>query len=98
LVETTRMLSAMQQYGKPNQHYYEKAIELLLALWFHAFVYYKIPSARHRAIYRNMVALDSTFKEKLLKELRHFLFDNKLSGVKMILGDKLLYPLKKRLK
>lgn len=98
LIETTRILSAMRQYGPPDSGFYAKGVDLLLAVWFHAFIYYKVPLERHRAIYRNMVSLDSGFKKRFRRRVRQFLFSNKLSSVKMLLGDKLLYPLKERLK
>jgi glycosyltransferase involved in cell wall biosynthesis len=98
LVETTQMLAAMRQYGEPDEYFYAKSVEMLLAVWFHAFIYYQVPVERHRAIYQNMTALAPGFRGQLLTAGRRLLFSNKLSGVRMLLGDKLLYPLKKRLK
>jgi glycosyltransferase involved in cell wall biosynthesis len=96
LVETTHMLRAMRQYGEPDAQFYRMSIELFLALWFHAFVYYQVPLARHRVIYQNMLNLEPSFKRQLLKASTRFLLGNKLSGVRILLGDKLLFPLKKR--
>ncbi|UYZ61370.1 glycosyltransferase [Hymenobacter weizhouensis] len=97
LLETTQMLAAMRQYGPPEAHFYQKSIELLLAVWFHSLVYYKVPVQTHRAIYRNMVALDPEFARQFKKAFWHFLLGNKLSGIRMLIGDKLLYPLRNRL-
>ena len=98
LVETTRMLAAMRQYGAPDPIYYQKAVEMLLALWFHATVYYKVPWARHQTIYRNMMALESGFSGRMARTFGRQLFGNKFSGIRMLLGDKLLRPLQQQLK
>jgi len=90
LVETTRMLAEMRRYGKPDSHFYAKALDLLFETWFHSYVYYQVPSAKHRLIYQNMVALDPTFRSKFSSSVRQFLFNRRLAGLKMIIGDKIL--------
>ena len=97
LEETTQMLAAMQQYGTPDAVFYQKAIDMLLALWFHSIVYYRVPWVRHRAIYRNMVALEPAFRAQMMRVFRQLLFGNKLSGMRMLLGDKLLFSLRRRI-
>ena len=96
LVETTRLFATMQQYGPPDAHFYRLAKDLLLATWFHSTVYYQVPWKKNLAAYRNMVALDPAFKGELLRALRYYLLRNKLSGVRMLLGDKLLRLAKKQ--
>jgi glycosyltransferase involved in cell wall biosynthesis len=90
LVETTRRLAEMRRYGKPDEHFYSKALDLLFETWFYSYVYYAVPAAKHRLIYRNMVALDATFRAKFYNNARRFLLDRKLAGLKMIIGDKVL--------
>lgn len=95
LLETTKMLAAMQQYGAPDPFYYHKALDMLLALWFHAIVYYRVAWSRHRDIYRNMVALDPSFRARMMLTFSRLLVKNKFSGVRMLLGDKVFRFLRK---
>lgn len=90
LVETTRLLQAVRQYSPLDEHFYQLAVELLLTVWFHSFVYYHVPWAKHVAAYQNMLAIEPGFRARFLASLRHFLFRNKLSGVRMMVGDKML--------
>lgn len=90
LVETTRMLSEMRRYGTPDAEFYAKALDLLLGNWFNAYVYYQVPQAKHRLIYQNMVKLDPAFKNKFAFSVRKFLLGNRLAGIKMLVGDKVL--------
>jgi len=90
LVETTRMLDELRRYGQPDAGFYDKALKLLLQTWFHAAIYYQVPWHKHQLIYRNMIALDPTFKARFGRSVRQFLLSNRLAGLKMLVGDRVL--------
>jgi glycosyltransferase involved in cell wall biosynthesis len=98
LVEITQMLAIMREYGTPDPNFYKKSVEELFTFWFKSLVYHQVPASRHRAVYRNMLAIEPEFRSMFLKAFRNFLFRNKLSGIRMLIGDKYLFPLLKKVK
>ena len=93
IMESAQILSAMQIYGPADPTAVEKAVSHLLELWFHSSVYNEIPWQRHVAIYNAFRNASPNFPQRFRRELRHYMFRNRLSGVRMMLGDGLVYKL-----
>jgi hypothetical protein len=90
LLEMAQVLAYVKQMVVPEPQLYQRALVLLMERWLHALVYYTVPLARHRAFLRTMVTVEPGFRSRLLRHFGHFLMRNRLSGVKMLLVDKLL--------
>lgn len=90
LVETAQVLKYLKALVTPEPGLYKQTITGLMERWLHAFVYYKMPAARHREFFRIMEAAVPGFRLRLLRRFLHFLIRNKFSGLKMLVGDKIL--------
>lgn len=100
LLEMVSLLKPLHQYGPPEAISYKKKLDEYLAFWIHCMVSpaYTISLSQHRALFNSFKALIPNFEARLTKEILHFLFSNKLSGVRQLLGDGILYPLLRKIK
>lgn len=100
LLETVLIVKVMQRFGTPDTGFYTRKLREALDFWIHAIISpeYRIPISRHRAIFQAFKALDPAFNARFVTEFGKFMFSNKLSGVRMYLGDGVLYPFLKRIK
>ncbi|UYZ61372.1 glycosyltransferase family 2 protein [Hymenobacter weizhouensis] len=90
LVETSQVLLKIKAIVGVNAQ--QKQIVLaLLKRWIQGFVYGDIPGFRHRILYSNINKLLDDNGKTVKREWIRFLLGNKLSGIRMILGDKYLY-------
>lgn len=92
--ETTELLITMRQYGEPEPVLYQTMLDYLYYKWFNGMAYSKIPLARHASIYQNMRRIDSKVTQCIL----NFLFKNKMSGIRIVVGDGILYPIWAKIK
>jgi glycosyltransferase involved in cell wall biosynthesis len=100
LLEILTVVKIMQQYGVPNEPLFNKQLHKLMSFWFHTIISpdYHIPLHRHQAIFQGFKALDTRFTGKFLSGFYQFMFHNKLSGLRQLIGDGILYPLLKKAK
>jgi len=96
LSEMTSVLVEMQQYGKPNQVFLDKMIAVLNEMWFSAMVLNKIPIRTHIKIFNNMKKVNNRFNNDFFMNIKKYFIDNKLSGLRILLGDGLIYRLFKK--
>lgn len=92
LEETSRVLGAMRAYGEPDHVFYSKAVKLLMDLWYHALLYHKVPWSRHKAIYKNLAAVEPALAQKVTRSAGSQFF-SKGSGLRVLLGDRFIYRL-----
>lgn len=88
--EVSYAMSQMQQYGAPDKEVYQRAMQRNLEWWFHTFVYGQDSAKTHLAIYENFSKTDRFFSRKFFKKAVQILIANRFSGLKQIIGDKLL--------
>lgn len=91
LLEALRVLNKLQQYGPMNELAFNKTIDGLLNMWFTSFIRYTIPLAVHRQIYLAFKEIYPGFAKLIYDRSRKFLFSNKFSGLRQVLGDGLVY-------
>ncbi|MFD1872258.1 glycosyltransferase family 2 protein [Hymenobacter bucti] len=90
--EASRVLQIIHSYGDTDPTSRQKAIALLLEIWYQATMYHRVPWSRHKAIYRNLVAVDPQFRRMITSTFGRKFFKN-ASGLRILLGDRLIYPL-----
>ena len=69
---------------------YKKALDMLIERWFHSFIYTSWTLRGYRAFMREMQTIEPTFQILFRKRVIARLFRDRLSGFKMLVGDKLL--------
>lgn len=99
LLETVLIVKAMRRFGPPDPAFYHRKFRECLAFWFHSLISpeFQIPLRRHRDIFRAFLALDPHFGTQFVVGFSKFMLGNKLSGVRMYLGDGVLYPLLRKI-
>lgn len=95
--EATRIPLLLRSYGELDPAAVEEAVRLLLDVWYHASIYHSIPWKRQQQIYRNFVAIDPSNSKRILRTFSHKFLAG-ASGLRILLGDRLLYPLLRKLK
>lgn len=90
LEENSRILAAMHQYGTPDATYYRKAVNALLDLWYHTWIYHGLTWQRHRTIFSNIAAIEPQLAQQVLRIASRKFFAG-ASGFRILLGDRLLY-------
>jgi glycosyltransferase involved in cell wall biosynthesis len=98
LAEFVQVLHPLRQYGPPEPNLYNHKVSEHIKFWIHCMVHpdYDIPMHRHRQIYQAFAAVHPNFAWRLITEITHFLIANKFSGIRQLIGDKLLPALRKR--
>ena len=70
---------------------YKKALDILIERWFHVFHLHTTWTLRgYRAFMREMQTIEPTFQILFTRRVIARLFRDRLSGFKMLVGDKLL--------
>ncbi|WP_201986371.1 glycosyltransferase family 2 protein [Hymenobacter rubidus] len=95
LVELAKVVNLVNNLVTPNPFWNKKTINWLIQKWLHGLVYYRMPIAKHKQFLQLMSALIPNFKYRLAKDFAYFLIRNKFSGVKMLIGDRLVNSLLK---
>jgi glycosyltransferase involved in cell wall biosynthesis len=90
--EASRVPLLLRKYGELDPVFIDKTIKFLLELWYHATMYHFIPWQRQRIIFRNFLAVDPKAGGLILRTFGRKFFTN-ASGFRILLGDRLLYPL-----
>ena len=90
LVEMARVLAYVKQAVTLGDIVYDKALAMLTERWFHAFIYTPLSLRGHRAFMREMQAIEPAFRLLFARLVIARLLRNRLSGLKMLIGDKLL--------
>ena len=89
LVEMACVLARVREVVEPEPVLYQRAITLLIERWLHALVYHAVPMSRHNKFIETMGAIEPGFRARLVRHFSRFLVRNRLSGIKMLLIDKL---------
>ena len=99
LLEFVRALKPLREYGPPEPILYRRKLTEHVSFWIHCMAHpdYHIPISRHRQLFRAFAAIEPHFTSRLSHAVLSFLFFNKLSGIRQVVGDNLLYPLLKKL-
>jgi glycosyltransferase involved in cell wall biosynthesis len=90
LLEMAQVLKLVTQVTTPEPRLYQQAVDRMMERWLHGLVYYQMPTKRHQQFLRLMAEAVPGFRWRLIRRFAHFLVRNRLSGTKMLLGDKLL--------
>jgi glycosyltransferase involved in cell wall biosynthesis len=90
LVEMAQVIKLITQVTTPEPRLYQQAIDRMMERWMHGLVYYQMPAERHQRFLKLMEEAIPGFRWRLLRRFAHFLVRNRLSGTKMLIGDKLL--------
>lgn len=100
LLEFVRALKPLREYGPPEPSLYRRKLTEHVSFWIHCMVHpdYHIPVSRHRQLFRAFAAIEPHFTNRLSRAVLSFLFSNKLSGIRQVIGDNLLYPLLKKIR
>ncbi|QIL77238.1 glycosyltransferase family 2 protein [Hymenobacter sp. HDW8] len=97
-LELSKLLGIIKKYGEPDKLFFGIMVDSILEMWLKSMLEYQIPLRRHYIIYKNLTGLSPDIKRKTDFELNKFLFSNKLSGLRQIMGDGILYPILRRLR
>ncbi|QJX47555.1 glycosyltransferase family 2 protein [Hymenobacter taeanensis] len=90
LKEEAHLLGLMQQYTPLNTSFYELRINSFIARWFYGLINYNISSGYNKYIYKELKRTQPNFTKYLVKAGLLFLFSNKMSGIRQIIGDGIL--------
>lgn len=93
LLEATRVVAFIKQLVVPEPYFFNKILNFLVRMWFTGIITYDIPLARHKQILANFRQLDPHFRQRFRREFAQFMFPNKLSGLRQLLGDGIVYRL-----
>lgn len=93
LLEAMRVVAFIQQVGVPDPYFFNKILDFLVRMWFTGVIEYDIPLTRHKQILRGFRQLDPHFRQRFRREFARFMLPNKLSGLRQLLGDGLVYRL-----
>ena len=97
LLEFVQVLKSLRQYGPPEPILYQRKLKEHIDFWIHCIVHpdYHISPSTHRRIFQAFAAIEPHFTTRISRDILKFLFYNKLSGLKQVIGDKFLYFLRK---
>jgi cellulose synthase/poly-beta-1,6-N-acetylglucosamine synthase-like glycosyltransferase len=90
LLEMAQVFKLVTEVTTPEPHLYAQAIDRTMERWLHGLVYYQMSAERHQRFLQLMGEAVPGFRWRLLRRFGHFLVRNRLSGAKMLVGDKLL--------
>jgi hypothetical protein len=90
LVEMARVLGYLRQTVTVEPAVYQRALGLMTERWFQTFVYTSLTYERHQQFMSQMRQVEPSFNRIFTQELLARLFRNRLSGFKMLVGDKIL--------
>jgi glycosyltransferase involved in cell wall biosynthesis len=90
LLEIAQVFKLVTQVITPEPRLYQQAIDRMMERWLHGLVYYQMPLERHQQFLQLMAEAVPGFRWRLLRRFARFLVRNRLSGTKMLVGDKLL--------
>lgn len=90
LLEFSYAVSQMRQYGEPDVKIYERAMKRNFERWFYVMVYSDFPYEDHRQIFKNFAYKSKNFSRLFIKNMTRLIFENKLNGLKHIVGGKML--------
>lgn len=93
LHEMSRVVLEMQQYGEPNTVFLNAAVDSITKGWVKDIILSKIPLKTNIAIFRILRTVNPNFTKSFVAHFAKFLFSNKLSGIRQLLGDGLLYKI-----
>jgi len=96
LFELTRMLYLLHNFTSLEPYFFDKMLNRLIDTWFTGMIEYDIALARHRQIYTNFKLLDKNFHQRFRREFAKRMFPNRMSGLRQLVGDGVLYRLTKR--
>ena len=88
ILEFIDVLKQLKSYGGFDQQAYADRFSTLLYMWSNSVIYSTIPLKMHLAIWQKFKKLDSSTNQRI----RSIMFSNRMSWVRMWLGDGLLYP------
>ena len=83
-------ISQMRQYGEPDAEMYQRAMTYNFEWWFYIMVYSNFTLDKHLEIYRNFSYKNKSFLKLFLKSSTKLIFENKLYGLRHIIGGKVL--------
>ncbi|RZK29542.1 MAG: glycosyltransferase, partial [Hymenobacter sp.] len=92
LLELTRMLAAMREYGPSDPAAYRKSLDLLLGMWGYVLLRHHAPWKSHRTIYRNLLALDPGMGPQIRRALIGFALRNRVQGARLLVQRLLNRP------
>ena len=97
LEEVTRTLIMLKEYGPLDTVLYKRKIADLPTSWFNTLVNANAPFKRHVNIYNNLNKVEAGLGIKTAGKVFNKMFSNRISGFRMLFGDRILYPFFKRL-
>lgn len=97
ITEVSQMLVIMNQYGKPEDFFFNKMTDTFLDSWFWSMTCHDIPLEKHIIIFKNLNQVVKDFKKIFFIKCNQYLIKKTLAVFRKILGDKLLFPFIKRL-
>lgn len=90
LVELTRLLKKLNNMVSFRPFFLQVMISTLVAMWLEGIIKYNISYAKNNEIYRNLKCAESNLNKRILLEFTK-IYPSKMSGIKQLLGDGLLY-------
>ena len=90
LVEMARVLGYVKQAVNLDPVVYQQALSTITERWFHTFIYSPLTYEGHKAFIKEMKLFEPGFSKIFSSNVLHLLRRNKLSGLKMLIFDKLL--------
>lgn len=90
LLEIAQAMKFVKEQVEPEPILYQKTIDQMMQRWFRGFIYYKMARARHVQFAQLMSGVEPGFKRLAALAFARFLYHNKFSGMRMLIGDKLL--------
>lgn len=90
LLEIAQAMKFVKGQVRPEPILYQKTIDQMMQRWFRGFIYYKMTRNRHVQFAYIMSEVEPDFKKLAARAFVRFLCHNKFSGMRMLIGDKLL--------
>ncbi|RZK38155.1 MAG: glycosyltransferase family 2 protein [Hymenobacter sp.] len=90
LLEIAQAMKFVKAQVQPEPVLYQKTISQMMQRWFRAIIYYKMTRTRHVQFVQAMSEVEPSFKKLAARAFVRFLYHNKFSGMRMLIGDKLL--------
>jgi len=89
LLEFVEVLQQLKSYSDIDPAAYEARLSFIFHSWFNSIVYSKVSIGTHFSMYKALSKLDNSTDRRL----RNLLFSNRLSGLRMLIGDGWLLPM-----
>ncbi len=90
LLEIAQAMKFVKEQVQPEPMLYQKTVDQMIQRWFRGFIYYKMTRNRHVQFAQTMSQIEPGFKKLAARAFIRFLYHNKFSGMRMLVGDKLL--------